>query len=124
MLTAILTNEEILKAIKVRLGITGDYHDELLLALAEDVESFALDGGVNFNLIDTSAIVGLIARGVADLWNYGAGDGKFSSIFQQRMIQLAYVGDGNGSDSPTCNCPILEPVTTTEVDECTKCMKD
>lgn len=124
MPTAILTNEELLKAIKTRLGITGDYQDELLLAYAEDVKAFAMDGGVDFAFIDTSASVGLIARGVADLWNYEAGDGKFSAVFVQRLTQLAYACVVNSESQGGCHCPTLEEISTTEIDECTKCLTD
>jgi len=31
-----------------------------------------------------------VARGVADLWSYGAGGGKLSEYFMQRAIQLSY----------------------------------
>jgi hypothetical protein len=33
---------------------------------------------------------GIVARGVSDLWNYGAADGKLSSYFMQRAAQISY----------------------------------
>lgn len=84
-----MDDSELLDEIKTRLGITGDYHDSLLLAYASDVKAFMVSGGVDSSIVDSSDAVGCIARGVADLWNYGAGDGKFSQVFYQRVIQLA-----------------------------------
>lgn len=88
-----MTDTELIGQIKTRLGITGDYHDALLSAYADDVKAFMLSGGVPQAVIDADDSIGCIARGVADLWNYGAGDGKFSDVFFQRLIQLsAYDG--------------------------------
>ena len=84
-----MDDAELLNGIKVRLGITGDYHDGLLLAYAQDVKDYMLSGGVTPRVINGSTSIGCIARGVADLWNYGSGEGKFSEVFYQRVIQLA-----------------------------------
>ena len=113
---------ELLQGIKERLGITGEYHDKLLTAYADDVKAYMLDAGVLQSVIDSDASVGVISRGVADLWNYGAGDGKFSEVFYQRLIQLSLPGGSSGGS--TCKCPTLEPISTSEVDDCTKCLKD
>lgn len=81
---------DLIEAIKVRLGITGDYHDALIGALADDVKAFILDAGAD---PDSAQAVGLIARGVTDLWNYGSGDGTFSQVFYQRLLQLSLPND-------------------------------
>ena len=80
---------DIVSECKTRLGITGDYHDALIAAYAEDARAFLIDAGVPEAVADSDAAVGCIARGVADLWNLGAGDGRFSAYFVQRAIQLA-----------------------------------
>lgn len=85
-----MTNEEILKEVKTRLGITGDYQNEILLSHIEDVMAFMMDAGVDHDLITSRAALGAISRGVADLWNYGAGDAEFSRVFFQRLTQLSY----------------------------------
>lgn len=82
---------DIVSECKTRLGITGEYHDALLLAYAEDARAFLLSAGVPQEVAYGEDAVGCIARGVADLWNLGAGDGKLSSVFMQRAIQLATV---------------------------------
>lgn len=95
-----MENKIMLNAIKTRLGITGKYHDDTLLALAEDVKAIMVSGGVTNNIVNSEASIGCVARGVADLWNYGAGDGKFSDVFYKRVIQLALpvIGKEDGSD--------------------------
>lgn len=84
-----MDDTELLKGIKTRLNITGNYHDDLLLEYAQDVKDYLLSAGVKPRVISGSTSIGCITRGVADLWNYGAGDGKFSEVFYQRVIQLA-----------------------------------
>lgn len=79
----------LLSEVKTRLSIADTYHDSLLTALIEDVEAYMLSGGVPSDIVNNEISVGCIARGVADLWNMGAGDGKFSALFRERVIQLA-----------------------------------
>lgn len=83
-----------IEGIKIRLGITGSYHDDQLSAYADDVKAFMLSAGVPQSVIESEASIGVIARGVADLWNMGAGDGKFSEVFFQRVTQLKYESGG------------------------------
>ena len=83
---------DIVSECKARLGITGDYHDALLLAYAEDARAYLISAGVPQEVAYGEDAVGCIARGVADLWNLGAGDGEFSKVFVQRAIQLAAAG--------------------------------
>lgn len=71
--------------IKTALGITGNYQDETLQIYIDEVLDFLKKAGVPENKITN----GLVARGVADLWNYGAGEGKLSQYFIQRASQLA-----------------------------------
>ena len=72
--------------VKSALGITGDYQDTTLQIYFDEVVDFLQDAGVK----QSNMTKGIIARGVADLWNYGAGEGKLSSYFMQRATQLAY----------------------------------
>lgn len=74
--------------VKNALGITGDYQDTTLQSYIDEVQAFLVDSGVPASQ-QTS---GVIARGVADLWNYGAGEGKLSSYFMMRASQLALKG--------------------------------
>ena len=86
-----MTDAELLEKIKTGLGITGTYQDETLKIYINDVKQYLLDAGVNSEIIDGSAAVGVILRGVADLWNYGSGNADFSEYFIQRVTQLRWV---------------------------------
>lgn len=81
-----MTDNEILTGVKNGLGITGTYQDQTLNVYINEVKSFILEAGIKADNIT----IGLITRGVADLWNYGANDGALSSYFLQRVTQLAY----------------------------------
>lgn len=74
-----------LTKIKAALGITGEWQDETLQVYVDEVVDFLKEAGVP----EKSITNGLIARGVSDLWNYGAGEGKLSQYFIQRASQLA-----------------------------------
>ena len=85
-----MTEAELLIKIKNGLGITGTYQDETLKIYIDEVKSYLSDAGVKSNVLDSSASVGVIIRGVSDLWNYGSGNGKLSEYFIQRAIQLRH----------------------------------
>lgn len=75
----------LLNGVKNALGIAGTYQDNTLTEYISEVCDFLLDAGVTPNNIT----VGIVARGVSDLWSYGSGDGSLSSYFLQRATQLA-----------------------------------
>lgn len=75
-----------LNDVKAALNITGDYQDSALQVYFDETVDFLQDAGVK----ESNITAGIVARGVADLWNYGAGDGRLSSYFKQRATQLAY----------------------------------
>ena len=74
-----------LQDVKKALGITGEYQDNTLQVYFDEVVAFLVDAGVARSNITS----GIVARGVADLWNYGSGNGKLSSYFMQRAAQLS-----------------------------------
>lgn len=82
-----MDNETILIKVKSALGITGNYQDETLKIYIDEVIAFMTDAGVN---VDDLKSVGVICKGVTDLWNYGAGEGKLSEYFKQRVTQLSF----------------------------------
>ena len=87
-----------LEEVKQRLSITGHDLDPTINGMIDDVVAFCLSAGVKYSQLVKPDVIGLIARGVADLWNYGAGDGKFSQVFHMRLNQLciaAYSIDGD-----------------------------
>lgn len=71
--------------VKNALGITGTYHDATITQYIDEVVLFLKGAGVS----EANISSGIVARGVADLWNYGGEGGKLSSYFMQRATQLA-----------------------------------
>ena len=88
-----MENAELLLKIKSGLGITGTYQDDTIQVYIDEVKEFMRDAGVKKEVVDDTASVGCIMRGVADLWNYSSGGVKFSDYFKKRVIQLACKGD-------------------------------
>lgn len=78
----------LLDDVKESLGITGSYQDGTIGQYITEVTAFLVDAGVPSDRITS----GVVSRGVADLWNYGAGEGKLSSYFIMRASQLALKG--------------------------------
>ena len=89
-----MTNTEIvawlLTEVKKSLNITGGFQDDALKIYIGEVLGFLSDAGVSGDVLASDAVVGVVARGVSDLWNYGAGGTSFSPYFMQRATQLAY----------------------------------
>ena len=81
-----MADASMLAKVKTALGIEGDYQDTTISEYIDEVVDFLIDAGVKRANITS----GIVARGVADLWNYGAADGKLSSYFMQRATQLSY----------------------------------
>ena len=81
-----MNSQTILSDVKKSLGIEGNYQDGTVNEYIVEVVDFLIEAGVKSNNITP----GIVARGVADLWSYGAGDGKLSEYFKQRATQLAY----------------------------------
>lgn len=77
-----------LNGVKGALGIGGNYQDNTISEYIDEVMDFLQGAGV-----DTATVKpGLVARGVSDLWNYGAGGGKLSDYFMQKAAQMSYKG--------------------------------
>lgn len=85
-----MTDKELLEQVKKALGITGAFQDGTLSVYIAEVKEYLLDAGVRPEVVNSSASVGVIMRGVSDLWNYGSGNAKLSEYFIQRAIQLSY----------------------------------
>ena len=88
---------ELLVAIKNSLNINGEHFDIALQLYIDEVKEYLRSAGVLSDVIGSTLAVGCIARGVADLWNYGNGDTKLSEYFYQRAEQLRgieVVGNG------------------------------
>lgn len=79
-----------LEQVKTGLGITGTYQDNTIQTYIDEVKAFLIDAGVSDSVIEAN--VGIVIRGVADLWNYGSGGTSLSPYFIQRASQLALKG--------------------------------
>ena len=78
--------DSMLAKVESALGIEGDYQDSTIQEYIDEVTAFLTDAGVKSAYITS----GIVSRGVPDLWNYGAGDGKLSDYFIKRATQLSY----------------------------------
>lgn len=88
---------DMLATVKAALGIAGDYQNATLNVYIDEINNYLVSAGVPANIIGTEITAGVVARGVADLWQYGSGDGKLSQYFYQRAIQLSkMVADTDG----------------------------
>ena len=86
---AVIEQEPMLTKVKASLGITGSFHDETLKIYLYEVLCFLDDAGVSEAILKGDEIIGLVSRGVADLWNYGNGGTRLSDYFMMRASQLA-----------------------------------
>lgn len=75
----------LLGGVKTALNITGNFQDATLTTYIDEVVSFLQGAGVK----NAEITVGIVSRGVSDLWNYGAGGGVLSEYFYRRAAQLA-----------------------------------
>ena len=84
---------DILTTVKTALGLQGnDYFDATLQIYIEEVKDYLISGGCSQAVVDSASSAGVIARGVADLWNYGSGSAELSPYFRERAIQLCSKG--------------------------------
>ena len=86
-----ITAEDLLSKVKRSLNIMGEQFDETLRLYIDEVKLYLESAGVDPAVLGSTLAVGCIARGVADMWNYGNGDTKLSEYFYQRAEQLRSV---------------------------------
>ena len=85
-----MADATILASVKSALGITGNYQDATLTVYIDEVMAYMRDAGVSETTLSSMASVGVISRGVSDIWNYGSGNGRLSEYFYQRVSQLSH----------------------------------
>lgn len=81
-----MASNTMLTGVKKALGIEGTYQDDTIQEYIDEVVGYLTDAGVK----PANISVGIVARGVSDLWNYGANEGKLSEYFMHRATQLSY----------------------------------
>ena len=72
--------------LKDSLGITGNYQDARLLGYLREIKQYLTDAGVPKENLSSSAVMGVLSRGVNDLLY----SGELSAYFKERVIQLSY----------------------------------
>lgn len=80
----------ILEKVKIALGVTGNYQDSVISFYIAETKAYLKSAGIDPRVIDMPESFGVIARGVADLWNYGSGSGQLSPYFKERAMQLSF----------------------------------
>ncbi len=84
-----ITEEQQLEEIKKAMNIEGDYQNDTVMLHMREVKEYLRDAGVSDRILDSERAVGILTRGVSDLWNYGSGNTSLSSYFKERAVQLA-----------------------------------
>ncbi len=84
-----MNSKELLDKVKTAMMNTGDYQDGAMQIYIDEVLEYIKDAGVPQTVMNSQKIVGVVVRGVSDLWNYGSGEGVLSPYFKERVIQLA-----------------------------------
>lgn len=82
-----MMTDDLLKAVKASLNITGTHLDETIKLYISEVLEYLSDAGVKDEVLQSEAIIGTVAKGVSDLY---FGGGKLSEYFMQRVVQLSY----------------------------------
>lgn len=86
-----ITDAVLLEKVKSSLNVSANNFDNTLQLYIVEVKGYLASAGVHEDVLSSTLSVGCIARGVADLWNYGNGDTKLSEYFYQRAAQLRAV---------------------------------
>lgn len=81
-----MTEDEQLKEVKDSLGITGNYQDARLFGYLKEIKQYLTDAGISKEHLSSSAVMGVLSRGVNDLLY----NGELSAYFKERVIQLSY----------------------------------
>lgn len=83
---------DMLTAVKTALGISTSFSDSVIQVYINEVNEYLLSAGLPESSINSETTVGVVARGVSDLWNYGGGTGVLSPYFHERVVQLTVGG--------------------------------
>ena len=87
-----MADAAILASVKNALGVTSDFMDATISIYIDEVTDYMLGAGVPDDVI--AASVGVISRGVNDLWTTSSGDAKYSPYFYDRVTQLVMRAGG------------------------------
>lgn len=85
-----MADTAMISGVKSALGITGSAMDTTISVYIDEVTDYMRGAGVSPER--SAASVGVVARGVNDLWNNDSGNGKLSPYFYDRVSQLVLRG--------------------------------
>lgn len=85
--------DTLLTKVKTALLLEGDYHNDMLKVYINEVLDYMRSAGVPEDVLQSERVIGAVARGVTDLWNFGSGNGRLSEYYYQRVIQLVKWGE-------------------------------
>ena len=83
-----IPEQELLEMIKHDNQLFGTQHDMTLTIKIETIKGYLRSAGVSEAVIGSTLAVGVISRGVMDIWNYGNGDTKLSPFYYELADQL------------------------------------
>lgn len=84
-----MNEAELLIEVKKAIGEYTNIRDDEYKTHITTVKFFMRGAGVPESVVNSSAAVGCVARGVLDVWDLGSGTGKFSEMFKMMVNQLA-----------------------------------
>lgn len=106
-----------LETVKAMMGITGTYQDTAVKGYVQEVIHYMIGAGVSEELAHSEIAVGVVTRGVSDLWDYGSGNTSLSPYFKERVTQLCYEGNKEDIDKPIIQESCVEEITDEEISE-------
>ena len=86
---AAVSDDALLQSVKTAMSITGNHLDNTLKEFINEVKLFLKSAGISDDSVNDSKCIGVITRGVIDLYSYGSSEAKLSDYFYQRASQLA-----------------------------------
>lgn len=101
-----MTEIEMLEKVKSAIGVGGTYQDVTIQIYIDEVKDYLSCAGISESIINSKKALGVIVRGVLDLWDYGNG-GKLSEYFMHRVTQLSLCSIGNTDTEETESGVIL-----------------
>lgn len=87
-----------LEKVKKMLNITSDYMNDVIGLWIDETVRFMCDAGIDKRVAMSDYAVGVVARGVADLYDLGSGSGSFSPHFKSSVVQLSLLTDDQISE--------------------------
>jgi hypothetical protein len=82
-----MADATLIEKVKIAMGISGDEVNDTLSLYIDEILDYMTNAGVSEEMAVAS--VGVVARGVSDLWDNDGGGVKFSPFFHERVSQLA-----------------------------------